>query len=248
MRDTSPPVVDLARERRVRDHLGELRNLLNADPDLAARAQHWMEEQMGKGTLISVRLPEELLEELNAAVGAMQQDPRFRSFTVTRTQAIIEALYLGLPELHRRYGGEAAPIDPATAPTRPLDLGGRTVHSKGSVVSYGDAGGPTSPDDLVQVHRKRAPVKTVTTSTGKRIGSSRSKPPETVAGVKLRTWREQQGIQQGEAAARMGKKQGQWSRWEGGRAVPTAKDRPALEQLAGIDPEDWSTPNPELEG
>lgn len=51
--------------------------------------------------------------------------------------------------------------------------------------------------------------------------SSREKPPATVAGVKLRAWRDREGLTQTAAAERAEVAQSHWSRWEQGKAVPT---------------------------
>lgn len=185
---------------------------------------------------LALRVPQAVvdrLDELVDDVDAHYRDLRDAGLVrkVSRSTVARLALDAGLAALEAKYRGkpaadpgpalvsvETAPVRLATAPTKP------------------------KPPKPAPKRKAAAPVLTV---GGKRVGSSRSKPPATVAGVKLRAWREREGIQQGPAAERVGKKQGLWSRWEVGAAVPMPKDRPALEALAGIDPQDWNTPNPD---
>lgn len=76
--------------------------------------------------------------------------------------------------------------------------------------------------------------------------SSRTKPPLSIAGVKIRAWREQEGLKQAEAADRLGVVQSHWSRIERGEMLPSDDVADRLDYLVGgIAPGDWTAPNPD---
>ena len=70
-------------------------------------------------------------------------------------------------------------------------------------------------------------------------------PPATVGGVKLRAWRDEERVSQGAVAEQLGIGQSSLSAIEVGKRAPTAEQAELLRALAGIDPDDWTTPNPE---
>lgn len=71
---------------------------------------------------------------------------------------------------------------------------------------------------------------------------SRRSKPATVAGQLLRKWRESSALSQAQAAERVGRGQATWGKWEKGTITPPAALRAELEDLAGIGPDDWTTP------
>jgi len=74
---------------------------------------------------------------------------------------------------------------------------------------------------------------------------SRMKKPATAAAGRLRKWRQGEGMNQTQAAELLGITQSAYSTLETGKRPPTPPQAAKLAELAGIDPDDWTTPNPD---
>jgi len=98
---------DLARERRIRQNLAELRRLLAEDPTRAGRFHAWLAElegdEMNEST-ITLRLPTELLEQADALVSTIQGYQDFQAVRVTRSTVIRLALMRGIEVLAGEFG------------------------------------------------------------------------------------------------------------------------------------------------
>lgn len=116
----TPPgaVVDLARERRIRGLVDDLRGLLAADPGLEARTRAMLsgklpcpdlEAPMPSDTVndaaINLRLPSTLLGRVEALRSALvERDPMLRAVgNVTQAAIIRLALDCGLTALEAKY-------------------------------------------------------------------------------------------------------------------------------------------------
>jgi hypothetical protein len=104
--------VDLDRERRIRARFAELRELLSADPDLAARTLDALEgripatalEQDVNDTQITARFPLGLVARLDALVPLVAADPRWRAFgRVTRSTVLRLCVEEGLGAIEAQY-------------------------------------------------------------------------------------------------------------------------------------------------
>jgi len=104
---------DLARERRIRENLAELRRLLAEDPTRAGRFYAWLAEQEGdemNEKAITLRLPADLLEQADALVPTIQAHGDFQAVRVTRSTVIRLAMMRGIAALTEEFG------EPAPAP------------------------------------------------------------------------------------------------------------------------------------
>lgn len=99
-------ILDLARERRIRANLAELRRLLNENPERAQRFAAWLaeqEEKMNEKT-VTLRLPEELLDEARALVPIIGAAGDLAATRVTLSTVIRLALIRGLAALQEEFG------------------------------------------------------------------------------------------------------------------------------------------------
>lgn len=106
--------VDLDRERRVRSNLAELRTLTMA-PAVAGRtlalrdlalSLSTLEDPMGNDKATSVRLPEEVLERLDALAARLAEDPTIRALaggTLSRSAVLRIAVTRGLEVLEAEH-------------------------------------------------------------------------------------------------------------------------------------------------
>lgn len=99
-------ILDLARERRIRANLAELRRLLNENPERAQRFAAWLTEQedeeMNEKT-VTLRLPEELLDEARALVPIIGASGDFAAVRVTLSTVIRLALRRGIATLREEF-------------------------------------------------------------------------------------------------------------------------------------------------
>ena len=107
-------MLDLDRERRVRAHLDDLRDLLDGEPDLAERTHEMLagelpcpdleDETMAERPLESVRLPADLMERAEALVPLMKKDGELAAFgRVSKSSVVRLALHRGLVSLEEQY-------------------------------------------------------------------------------------------------------------------------------------------------
>ncbi|MBU0611290.1 MAG: helix-turn-helix domain-containing protein [Armatimonadetes bacterium] len=146
----------------------------------------------------------------------------------------VEAAYVDL-----RAAGLVRKVSRSTVARLALDAGIGALETKyrdtpPPVAPKRAPAAPCEPDDT-------EPASALLRAYGGRKPSRRSKP-ETRAGRLLRQWRESNALSQVQAAERIGKKQAQWGRYERGTHNPPAAIRAELERLAGISPDDWTTP------
>ncbi len=112
------PPVDLARERRIRAALDELRALLDADPALAERTRAMLagelpcpdleeKETMPNDAAINLRVPKDVLSRADALMPALAQDPMLQAAGrgVSRSVVLRLAVLRGLDSLEAEYGG-----------------------------------------------------------------------------------------------------------------------------------------------
>lgn len=106
---------ELARERRIEAALAELGDILEKNPQLAERTKDMLsgelpcpalEEPMSNDAALSMRLPNELLERVDALVPVLQRQPEFSVWKISRPQVIRMAINVGLEHLEDRYGQE----------------------------------------------------------------------------------------------------------------------------------------------
>jgi len=71
---------------------------------------------------------------------------------------------------------------------------------------------------------------------------SRMTKPATVGGAMLRRWRQGEGLSQAKAAKMLGIAQSSYSAVETGKRQPTKQQAAKLGKVAGISPDDWTTP------
>lgn len=106
-------VVNLARERRIRGLMTDLRRMFAASPGLAQRtgamlrgelaAPDLEEEQMVNEMQLSVRLPEDLLKRLEKMETKMAKNPELAAFRVSRQSVLRLALMRGLDVLEAEH-------------------------------------------------------------------------------------------------------------------------------------------------
>jgi len=100
--------VDLARERRIRENLAELRRILDENPERAARLAAWLAEEeteeMKNEEAITLRLPAELLEQADALVPIIGATGDFQAMRVSRSTVIRLALIRGVAALRDEFG------------------------------------------------------------------------------------------------------------------------------------------------
>jgi len=236
--DAGAEFVDLARERRIRSTVAELRALLDSDPDLADRADAMLDGALPCPDLevspmaddrvsLTIRVPDSYLDRADAVLDKLDNlykgpDPLglWDSVRMSRSLVLRVALDRGLADLEAEVEGKPreAPEKAPSAPHKPR---------------------PKQP----------APARLATdlATAGRKVRrSSRLKPPATVAGVKIRAWRTAEGIDQTELSRRIGKGQGQTSRYERGQTEPPPDVRAQLEDLVpDLAPGDWTAPNPD---
>ncbi len=117
MKDAAP-VVDLARERRIRAAVDDLRAMLDADPDLAARTQAMLggdlacpdlEDPMPRDLVndaaVNLRLPATMLDRVEALrLALVERDPMMRAVgNVTQAAVLRLALDRGLASLAAEF-------------------------------------------------------------------------------------------------------------------------------------------------
>ena len=239
MMDASADVVNLARERRVRATVAELRGLLDSDPGLAERTSAMLGGALPCPDLevspmaddrvsLTIRVPDSYLDRSDALLDKLDKlyrgpDPLglWDSVRMSRSLVLRVALDRGLADLEREVEGK-----PAAAPEKPASAAHKPRPKRPAP--------PRLATDLVAAGRRKV------------RRSSRTKPPMTVAGVKIRAWREQEGLKQAEAAERLGVVQSHWSRIERGEMLPGDDVAADLAGLVGdIASDDWTAPNPD---
>jgi DNA-binding XRE family transcriptional regulator len=167
---------------------------------------------------LALRMPKALIDRLDALVDAVRDSLDMKDLVlqpkVTRSTVARLALLRGVEMLE---GGKGA------VPAAPKPKAARTA--------------PPAP--------KPAPKVTHLPPGRRKVRrSSRTKPPMTVAGVKIRAWRESAGLKQAEAADRLGVVQSHWSRIERGEMLPGDDVTTDLANLVGdLAPGDWTAPN-----
>ena len=221
------PVVDLDRERRVRANLAELRDLLTTDADLAERTD----------ALLAGVLPCPDMEDSPMTDDRVSLTVRVLASYLERADAVLakmDSLYRG-PDPLGLWGSVRL--------SRSLVL--RSALARGLEVLEREVGiAPPSTEPAAAEPDDMEPASAFVREYRK---PSRRSPSITVAGRRLRRWRESNGLTQTKAAERFGKKQAQWGKYEKGTSLPRPALRAKLEDLAGIDPDDWTTPNPAAE-
>lgn len=113
------PPVDLARERRIRGTLDELRALLTDNPDLAVRTDAMLAGELCCPELLgvnmaatdrhptSLRLHPDMLERADLLRSLMEEDPEYKAIGrgVSRALVLRVAVLRGLEALEKKYGG-----------------------------------------------------------------------------------------------------------------------------------------------
>ena len=237
MMDAGADVVSLARERRVRATVAELRALLDTDPTLAERTGAMLDGALPCPDLevspmaddrvsLTIRVPDSYLDRADALLDKLDKlyrgpDPLglWDSVRMSRSLVLRVALDRGLADLEREVEGQpaAAPEKPPSAPHKPRPK---------------RPAPPRLSADLATAGRRKV------------RRSSRTKPPMTVAGVKIRAWREGEGLKQAEAAERLGVVQSHWSRIERGEMLPSDEVTARLAELVPeLEAADWTTAN-----
>jgi len=117
-------VVDLARERRIKATIEKLKDHLARNPRLAERTADMLagelpcpdlEEPMPNDAALSMRLPQALLDRVDALVPVLSARPEFALWEINRAQVIRLALAEGLDAMEKRYG---APSEESPAPKK----------------------------------------------------------------------------------------------------------------------------------
>jgi len=101
--------VDLARERRIRGNLAELRRLLEGNPRRAERVSVWLAEQEAEEMSekpTTLRLPQDLLDQADRLARVIGSTGDFATVRVTRSSVIRLALLRGFDALREEFGVE----------------------------------------------------------------------------------------------------------------------------------------------
>ena len=100
--------VDLVRERRIRENLAELRRLLTENPKRVERVSAWLAEQeaeeMKNDEAITLRLPSDLLAQVDELVPKIGSAGDFKATRVSRSTVIRLAIFRGIAELLMEFG------------------------------------------------------------------------------------------------------------------------------------------------
>ncbi|MBN2359671.1 MAG: hypothetical protein JXR83_09465 [Deltaproteobacteria bacterium] len=106
---------DLARERRIRARLDDLRRSLRAHPDGDERLVQLLHgtlacpdledpAMVGNEKQTAIRMPEDLLVRIDALVEKMGDAPEFTAYSPTRSAVMRIALTRGVKSLEEEYG------------------------------------------------------------------------------------------------------------------------------------------------
>ena len=227
MNEGLSPVVDLARERRVRLSLDELETLL-ADTTTGARWEALvigeltspdLEMYMPNDATITLRLPVEDLDRADELVPHLEKVPTLRAARVSRSLVLRLALYEGLEALEKRYK-TVVEVEVAPVASPPVEAPSPSPPATAA----------PAPDDPASAYLREYPK------------PSRRSKPKTEVGRRLREWRERQGLTQAQAAEKIGVAQNTWSSLETGKRkrTPKATTLEALEALTGIPVAAWT--------
>ena len=253
MTHTDAGVVDLARERRIRSNMAELCALLQADATLDGRTRITLdgdlpcpamevEPMTDERVSLTLRVPESYLtraDDVLAKLDKLRRGPDplglWDSVRMSRSLVIRAALGRGLESLEEEVGI-----------VRPI-----TYHAmvEDKFVRLAD---PTPTKDQMdsgeaaaRARRKAAGLQDVAAAAPRQRRVAMA-PSKTVAGAKMRAWRLDAGIGQAAAGQHIDMSQVSWGRFERGENVPPEATRAGLESLIdGIQPDDWTTPNPD---
>jgi DNA-binding XRE family transcriptional regulator len=235
-------VLDLARERRIRSIVGDLRSLLDSDPPLAARTAALLageltcpalEDPMPNDRAINLRLPGALLDRVAELVPVLQQHPLLAATRVTQSVVIRLALDQGLERLEKDFGGGRPlsythmvdgkqPVEIKPPPMRAQIDSGEAARKARKQTAAPDDTDPAS----AYLRQYRKP--------------SRMVKPSTATAAHLRKWRQGEGLSQAKAAELLGIGQSSYSALETGKRRPVPPLDAKLAELAGIDPGDWT--------
>jgi len=187
---------------------------------------------------LAIKVPQELVALAGELVPAVQALPAYKWIPVSKAAVLRLALARGLSVMTEEIAGGVTL--PAAA-----DMVVQTTAPGGEPAPTGTTAPPpklqpsppATPDD-------EAPASAFLRSYQK---PSRLKKPATATAARLRKWRQGEGLTQAKAAELLGVGQSSYSALETGKRGPTGPQAAKLAELAGIDPDDWTTPNPEAE-
>jgi len=214
--------VDLVAVRGARE---TIRATLQAHPELGARTGAFFAGELQEGPMAEdkmTRIRADLVERAGEVRDKLNEEAT-APWRVTQKAILEDAIRIGLDAIERRPPAEPPALTPAPKPA-----------AKPTAPKAPRKTPEPDPDD---------PASALLRAYGGRKPSRRSKPA-TRAGRLLRQWREGNGLSQVQAAARIGKTQVQWGRYERGESTPLAGTRAELETLVeDLQPDDWTTPN-----
>jgi len=253
MTPTDAGVVDLARERRIRSNMAELRAVLAADAELDVRTRTTLAGDLpcpamevvpmdDERVSLTLRVPKAYLTRANDVLAKLDKlyhgpDPLglWNSVRMSRSLVIRAALARGLESLEEEVGIERPCSYRAMVDNKPVKIDDPTPTT--DQIADGTA--------AARARSKAAGLPDVA-QEGKRKRRVSMAPSKTVAGAKLRAWRLDAGLSQADAADRVGKSQPQWGRLERRVATAPAATRAELEGLVeDLRPDDWTAPNPD---
>lgn len=170
---------------------------------------------------LAIKVPRQLVSRASDLIPMVQASDAFKWVPISQAAVLRLALDRGLALMEEQYS-ESAPA-PTTPPPK------RRERPK--------------PVDPLEAGAELPSV----AFRGTRRRPSRMTPPATPAAERLREWRTGEDLTQTQAAKRVGIAQSGYSAIETGKRQPTAEQARKLQDLAGIAPDAWTAPDPELE-
>lgn len=186
---------------------------------------------------LAIKVPHDLVNLAGELVPAVQALPAYKWVPVSKAAVLRLALARGLSVLAEEVGeGARLPLAADAVVQTTLSGSERVPVAPTAAPPAREAklppAAPSEPDDTdpASAFLRQYPK------------PSRMVKPATATAARLRKWRQGEGMNQAQAAELLGIGQSSYSALETGKRTPARPQAAQLAELAGIAPDDWTTP------